>query len=289
MQLRCEDLPQAGIILIPHGSPEFPALLADITRCIESPPPGGPPPFPNLRTELPDPDDPASAILWNQSGKPICASTRIWKPGGTTVSTAGVPSLLLPFGLRDDRRAFETYWRTILPNSKRWLNRGRFLGSNADVRPPAGDEIWVGGVMGTGGGVGGFRGNPGAIALAIDAVFFATGECAGPDTWQLWEQTVLPARMYQQAAAGARKALQSGLDTAGILAAVEQITGKAVDGLPRPPVPFAGRFDAHDWHERARQEIARRVADMRRRSGDEKTVATLNDWADAQLPEFRRI
>jgi hypothetical protein len=204
MQLRCEGLRDAGIVLIPHDSPNFARLLSDITRHIKSPPPGGPPPLPNGKLELPDPGDPASAILWNGSGKPLCAWTVIWKPGGSSVFTANFGSLLLPFGHKPERRAFETYWRTIMPNSKRWLRAGAVLGTNADIRPPAGDEIWKGGVV-RGGGAG-VRRTPDTdtVTLTIDAAFFATGECAGPDTLQLWERVVFPAEVAQLVAAAAR-------------------------------------------------------------------------------------
>ena len=290
MQFRCEDLAQAGIVLIPHNASDFRALLTDITSHIESPPPGSPPAFPNERIELPDPDDPASAILWNQSGKPLCGWTRIWKPGGITVSTTGFPSLLLPFGLREDRRAFETYWHTILPNSKRWLSRRSVLGSNADVRPPSPEEVWVGGVVRFGGGAGGFRGDPDAVSLTIDAAFFATGECVGPDTRGLWNQIVPKAELCQQAALSVRRGVRAGTESARILSDVEKITGTALNGPPPPPPPPSmGRQDSHEWHENARQELARRIADMRRRLGDEKTVSTLDRWADATVPQFRRI
>jgi hypothetical protein len=109
--------------LIPSNSRAFQPLCSDIRRHIEAPPAGSPPPFPGETPDLPGRDDPASAILWNQSGKPIYAFTLIWKYGwkneefgdrtrsSTHIHGAGYPpSLLLPFGLREDRRAFETCW-----------------------------------------------------------------------------------------------------------------------------------------------------------------------------------
>jgi hypothetical protein len=291
MQFRCEDLPQAGIVLIPHDSPDFAPLLADITRHIESPPPGGPPPFPSPKLERPDPAEPASAILWNRSDKPLCAHTLVWKPGGIFLNGTGVfPSLLLPFGLPEERRAFEAYWRTILPQSKRWVSRDSTLGSNADVRPPAPEEIWKSGIMGWG-GAGGTRPRqePDTVTLTIDAAMFATGECAGPDTRQLWDQVVPAAEVTQQVASIARGGLQAGLSPARILADVEQVTGKSrVSAMPPPPPPFRS-VGPHAFREYARQKLADRIARMRKTGGDETTVATLSAWADAVVPKFRRI
>ena len=289
MQFVCEDLPAVGVRLIPHDSPNFAPLLADITRHIESPPSGGPPPLPDDPAVLPDPDDPASALLWNQSGKPICAYTLIWDPGGRfTLGVGSFPTLLLPFGLPEERRAFEAYWHTILPNSKRWVNSQTELGSNADLRPPAPDEVWKGGVMRWGSSAYARpRRQPDTVRLSLDAVFFATGECAGPDTKQLWEQIVFPAEVAQQVAAAARSGIHAGLSADRILAAVEQVTGTATRQPPDPPNPF-DRADPHEYYEHARWELANWIAHMRK-SGDEPTVATLNSWADARVPQFRRI
>ena len=97
MQFRCEDLRDAGVVLVSHDSSDFATLVAEITHHLESPPPGGPPPRPGARVELPDPDDEASAILWNRSGKPICAYTLVWEPGETYILGVGsMSSLLLP-------------------------------------------------------------------------------------------------------------------------------------------------------------------------------------------------
>ena len=54
-----------------------------------------------------------------------------------------------------------------------------------------------------------------------------------------------------------------------------------------PPPPFGSR-DPHELREYARQKFASQIANMWKAGGDEKTVATLNSWADARVPEFRR-
>jgi hypothetical protein len=87
MKFHCEDLARAGIVLIPSDSRAFQPLCSDIRRHIEAPPPGSPPPFPGETPDLPDADEPASAILWNQSEKPLCAFTLIWSFGDRTRSS----------------------------------------------------------------------------------------------------------------------------------------------------------------------------------------------------------
>jgi hypothetical protein len=289
MKFHCNDLAQAGVVLIPHDSRAFKPMCADIRKHLEAPSPGSPPPFPNETPDLPDEDDPASAILWNQSGKPICAYTLIWTPGGTHILGVGhYPSLLHPFGLTEDRRVFATYWQTILPHSKRYVYSGGVLGTNADVRPPAPDEQWKGGVMRWGGPGPHEEDRADKVTLTLDAVFFSTGECAGPDTRQLWDRVIAAAGVHQEVAATARHGVEARLDVDRILADVARITGKA-DHPPPPPGPPGwasepGLFREHElWH------LAKRISHMRTHFGNEKTVSMLSDWANAAVPQYRRL
>ncbi len=289
MKFHCNDLAQAGVVLIPHDSRAFQPLCADIRKHLEAPPPGSPPPFPDETPDLPDEDDPASAILWNQSGKPISAFTLIWTPGATDISGVGhYPSLLLPFGLREERRAFQTYWQTILPNSKRYIDRGGVLGANADVRPPAPDERWSGGVMRWGGRERHQEDRADAVTLTLDAVFFSTGECAGPDTRQLWEHVIAAAEVHREVAATARHGVEAAVGVEQTLADVERITGKA-DHLPPPPGPPGWASEPGLFREHERWHLAKRISHMRTHFGDDKTVSMLSDWADAAVPHYRRL
>jgi hypothetical protein len=297
MKFHCEDLARAGIVLIPSDSRAFQPLCSDISRHIEAPPPGSPSPFPDETPDLPGEDDPASAILWNQSEKPICAFTLIWKyhwkdegiGDRTSSHILGVghsPSLLLPFGLREDRRAFETYWQTILPGSKRYLENGCVLGTNADVRPPAPDEQWSGGVMRWGGGREQQSDRADTVTLTLDAAFFSTGECVGPDTNQLWEHVIIAAELYQEVATVACSGVEAGFDVEQILAEIEQITGDA--GHPPAPPPPDNRAETVSLRECERWRLAKRISHMRTHFGSDKTVSILGDWADASVPQYRR-
>jgi hypothetical protein len=292
MKFRCEDLAQPGVVLIPHGSPAFQPLCADIRKHLEAPPPGSPPAFAGETPDLPDEDDPASAILWNRSGKPICAFTLIWKNEkiGDSTLILGVghyPSLLHPFGLTEDRSAFQTYWQTILPQSKRYLDR--VLGTNADVRPPAPDEQWSGGVMRWGGGGRERHQDDRAdtVTLTLDAAFFSTGECAEPDTRQLWDRVIAATEVHQEVAATARRGVEEAFDAGQILADVEQIIGDA-GHPPPPPGPPGWAVEPSLFRERERWSLAGRISYMRTHFGDDKTVSILLDWADVVIPQYRR-
>jgi hypothetical protein len=300
MQFRCEDLRDAGVVLVPVGSPEFSPLLADIKRHLESPPAGSRPPLPGRRDEsVPAEIDPTAAILWNQSGKPISAWTLIWKYeeisghqySNSFIHGVGtVPSLLLPFGLNEDRRPFITYWQIILPGSKRYVSPDAIAGTNADVRPPAPEERWSGGIGGGGGGArgSGSRAELRSATLVLDAAFFADGECAGPDERQLWDQVVGTAELYRKIAATAREGLAKAISASDILVEIERITGPA--GGP-PPYQPATRGGPHReaFRGRAERSLARMIGMRRTHQGDDKTVAGLADWANTVLSAYRRI
>jgi hypothetical protein len=245
-----------------------------------------------------DRQDPASAILWNRSGNFICAWTTIWKyqdVAGCTFGSSCVlgvgarPSLLLPFGLTEERRRFFEYWQRIMPGSKRYLAGGSVMGTNADVRSPEPPEYWKGGVFGFSNGPPREHDEPiQAVALTLDAVFFSNGECAGPDKKQLFEHVVCDSEIHQQVGATARERFASGVDARGILDAVEAITGPA-DRVPPPPPDPDGNADLESFRERARWHIARWIAMTRPQRGDREIASALVDWADAVVPQYRRI
>src|SRR5260370_3188490 len=184
MEYRCEDLPRYGVVLLSPSSSEYAALLADIQKRLANPLPGSAP-------QLPDFEDPAAPtmILCNHSQTAIAALAWIWKfeletgrSTGSSVSTAGVPSVLAPFGLDERMRALYGYWHVILPGSKRGIRGSSMFGDNTDVRPPQPDELWIGGGVGGGGGSRRPLGLLKSVTLALDGVFFLDGGLAGPDT-----------------------------------------------------------------------------------------------------------
>jgi hypothetical protein len=189
--------------------------------------------------------------------------------------------------LREDRRAFETYWQTILPHSKRYLDGHRVLGTNADVRPPAPDEQWSGGVMRWGGGRGQQEDRADTVTLTLDAAFFSTGECVGPDTKQLWDRVIFAAEVHQEIAMAARRGVDAGFDVEQMLAEIEQITGGTGQPAPPPPPP-SGEAEPAWFGEHERWSLAKRISYMRTRFGNDKTVSILCDWADTAVPQYRR-
>ena len=128
-------------------------------------------------------------ILCNRSEKPIATLSWIWKfklqtgdSTGTAFSAASIPSVLAPFGLDDRLRKLYGYWYVILPGSKRGIRDSSMFGDNTDVRPPKPDELWEGGIAGSGGGFRHALGPLVSITLALDGVFFLDGGFTGPDT-----------------------------------------------------------------------------------------------------------
>jgi hypothetical protein len=89
------------------------------------------------------------------------------------------------------RRARTIYWQTVLPGSKRYLGGGQMIVDDSDVRPPQGDDVWKGAVVGGYGSGGSHTQKPAQrVTLAMDGVFFADGQFAGPNRGMLWEQVV---------------------------------------------------------------------------------------------------
>src|SRR3954471_6819953 len=108
MTFRCEDLKDAGLVLIPATSPDFAPLLSDIQERMDNPPPevAGMTEFVrrmnvgNISSE----DRATSAVLLNRSDKSIAAMELVWsyeEIGGRTYTRRRTLTfgkrLLLPF------------------------------------------------------------------------------------------------------------------------------------------------------------------------------------------------
>jgi len=296
----CEDLPQHGLLLVPPSSKDYDVLLADIRHRVNEPVEGSPP-FPErFRPRIVAEDLPTSAILLNRSEKAIVGLQAVWRveteTGRSFRHSRGMLSpdrVLLPFEPRD-RSAMKlyNYWNTILPGSKRYLAESGMVGDNTDVRPPADDEKWSGGMIAGGGGGGGAGRDPiRQITLILDAVFFLDGEFVGPDGDKLFERLIAEADAHRLVARIAKDGHAKGLSPAEILAEIEKVTGAAPD---RPPMPPGFRNPAatpEDLRGSALQNVAFRLG-MRRRfpqiGGEEQTVSAIMSWDDAVLPHFRK-
>jgi hypothetical protein len=287
MEFRCLGLPQFGLILIPPSSPEYDGMVADIQRRLDHPVTGSPPLLPaGFQPRIASEDRDTSAVLLNRGQKPVFALTLIWnyvEVSGRfyshtyTLGVGAFPSLLLPFGMTDHSRRLAGYWHIVLPGSKRYLGAGKMIGDNSDVRPPAPDEMWTGGIAGGGGGgrrMGGpvqFR----EVTLVIDGVFFTDGQFAGPNQGLLWEQVVSEGEATIQIAQLARQGHFDGLPNERIFATIDEITGPVPErGLSPWP---GGRADAESWKRYALGKLATMIAGMRRQTGDARTIYTLSD------------
>jgi hypothetical protein len=298
MEFRCEDLPQHGVVLIPPTSPEYDPLLADIQRRIDQPVAGSPPPLPEpMRPRISPENRDTSAILLNRSPKPIALIQQVWtfedaagRPSGSSsIGSGWNPSVLLPFGLPEKTLALYGYWHVILPGSKRYLNaQGEQAGDNSDVRPPAGDEIWRGGIAGGRGGGGNRRSAPLAkVTLTLDGVFFADGGFAGPNRKFLWEQVVHTATAHAEVATIARQGHHDGAPAGQILAKITDLTGPVSERPPMPVRPHEASPDSYRAASLGR--IAWQIDAQRKHLGDDATVILLLSWNDARPPHFHKL
>jgi hypothetical protein len=294
MEFRCQDLRDAGVVLVPPDSPEYKPLLAEIQRRLDHQPSDAPPspydtPFSSREVE-----DPLGAILLNRSAKPIVAWSLIYRweessgrSGGSNFRIGGGhPSILLPFGLSDRDRRFQMYWNTILPGSKRYLTSGKMLGDNRDVRPPTPEEEWKGSwfTMTFGDPHWPFEKMKTAI-LILDGIFFTDGEFVGANDLQLFEQIVCDAEIRRQVGKIARDQAVQGANASQVLAAVERITGPSRRAVPLPP---GGKWDDEALREYARATLAWQISSMRESLGEATLVEMLAGWADTELPDYRR-
>ena len=191
------------------------------------------------------------------------------------------PSLLLPFGLEEERRAFITYSQSILPGSKRFVTEHDFAGTNADVRPPGPGEMWKGGGFGSGGGGGGFvqRYPIVSTVLHLDAVFFADGEFVGADAAHLWDEVVVRSEVCRDLARVVR--------TRGV-EAIRELAASAYPHRPPPPPPPPLYRQTEDVRAHEMHHLARRIKWMCAGHGEEKAAALIAEWADTPLPDYRR-
>jgi hypothetical protein len=295
----CEDLPKQGLVLVPPTSGDYDTLLADIERRMANPIDGSPPYPEQLRPRIYPEDRPTSAILLNRSSKAIAALHVVWRfeteTGRSYRHSQGMLSaegLLLRFGRPDSHLKLHGYWHTILPGSKRYLGRSGMAGDNTDVRPPAPDEEWRGGMMGATGRGGGSRDELlRQVTLALDGVFFLDGEFVGPNIDRLFERTVAEAEAHRVVGRIARAGHEQGRSPAEIRAEIERVTGPAPD---RPPMDLAFRnagATLEDFRRAALQTVAYHLA-MRRRfpqaPDEEQTVLMVMAWSDTVVPNFRK-
>src|ERR1035438_10531369 len=205
MQFLCEDLRQFGVELIPPSAPEFDSLLADIRGRIDNPVEGSPPRLERISGRIDDADRETSAILVNRSPFGIAAIQQLWsftESGGRayTSSTgpgANNPSILLPYGIPEKALKLYGHWHVILPGSKRYLSRnGSLLGDNNDVRPPAGDEVWTGGMGGGGGGGGRSGGGRSKVSRSPSTMFSSPTGDSSARTGKNCESRLSPAQRH---------------------------------------------------------------------------------------------
>ena len=299
MEFLCEDLPQHGLILVPPASPDYESLLADIQARVSLSTEGAPPIPERFRPRISEQDRSTSAILLNKSPKAIAAMQVVWQfetaTGRSYSHSRGMLSaqnLLLPFGRQDASWAkIFGYWQTILPGSKRYLSESGMIGDNTDVRPPAADEKWRGGVvMGGGRGGGTFSDPVKQITLVLDGVFFLDGEFVGPDSGKLFERTVADAGAHLTVAKIAQDAHNNGLTPTEILGEIEKVTGPATEF---PALDLVRNPDAtpEEFRQAALKQIASQLTRSRQfpqGSNDERTVYMVMAWAQTVLPQFRK-
>jgi hypothetical protein len=290
----CEDLPKHGLVLVPPASEDYDSLLSDIQRRLADPIDGSPP-FPErLRPRIPPEDRPISAILLNRSSKTIAALQVVWRfeteTGRSYRHSQGMLSprgLLLRFGRSDDAQfKLYGYWHTVLHGSK------RYLGDNTDVRPPAPDEKWRGGMIGgTGRGGGNSRDPVRQVTLVLDGVFFLDGEFVGPNAERLFEQTVADAEAHLIVARITREGHNEGLRPGEILAQIERAAGPAPERAPMDLAFLNPGASQEEFRRAALQTIAFQLAMGRRfpeAPDEERTVFMVMGWNDTVLPHFRK-
>lgn len=271
MTFRCEDLREHGLILVPNTSLEYDPLLEDIQRRIENPPPGMPANVHRMFVGAIDPEDRStSAILLNQSGKPIVSMEVVWRheqtDGRAPTHTRSWNDVIgqRPSSLMD-------YWRHVLPGSKRYISKSGPVGDNSDVRPPAPEEIPTGGGGGSGRGLGHPRAGIVKVTLALAGVFFLGGEFAGSEESGIWERAVAAIAVWQEIGKLLREG--NGFDR------VEALTGPR--GLPPPP-PL-------DSRGHVLRRCAQTIAHYRKLYGDEAARERLISYIADDLPELRRL
>lgn len=290
------------MVLVPPGSAEYDPLLADIQHRIQQPTDGAPPIPEKFRPSISDEERPTSAILLNESAKAIAGMLAVWRfetATGRSYSHSremlSVHSLLLPFGRLDESwLKISGYWQTILPGSKRYLSESGLVGDNSDVRPPAADEKWRGGITMMSGRSGGSFPEPlRGVTLILDGVFLLDGEFVGPNSQKLFERTVANAEAHMIIAKVASDAKSRGLSATEILDEVEKVTGPAPEH-PGTVIRVLRNPDAsiQDFRRAALEEIAYQLARHYRFPqafrDHEDAVSMIIGWNKTAIPDFRR-
>jgi hypothetical protein len=292
MALVCEDLARYGVVLIPTSTTEYFGLLADIEHRLQTRPEGAPPVDDAAISRISEHDTSGSAILLNRAQVAIASIAYRWSNTLTCLPGTN-PSVLLPFGMDERRRKFDAYWNTIFPGSKRLMTcDGSRHGDNTDVRSPAADELWRGGPGFWSVNAGRWPHRPQPSKLTLDGVFFVDGGFAGPNQLGSWEQTLSAAEAHLACGAMAQEARGKGTPAAEFFAEVQAFTGSTdEDGMPVPPPPHWGFMpvDPEAIRKYQRQMVGRRVAAVRKHSGDEAAFAQIEDWADAPVPRFHKL
>jgi hypothetical protein len=253
------------VVLVPPSAQEYEILLMNIQHRANAPLDGSPP-FPEgFRPRIIPEERPTSAILLNRNPKSIVGLQVVWRfetdTGRTFRRSQGMLSpknLLLPFHHQDESATkLYTYWQTIFSGSKRYIGESGLVGDNTDVRPPADDEKWRGGIIaGCGGGGGNSRDPIRQVTLVLDGVFFLDGEFVGPDDQKMFERTVADAEAHRTVAKIAKEAHQQGLSPAKILVEIKKLTGVAPDHPPIPPNLRNPSATQEDFRAAALQTIA---------------------------------
>jgi hypothetical protein len=296
MEFFCEDLRDAGIVLVPPSSPEYGPLLTNLEQRSSCPPLSA---LPSASSELMAPlnrQDPTAAVLLNQSGKAIAAWTLVWRyeefqgrkySSSYTMGSRQVPSLLLPFGMQEAQRKSASYWEVILPGSARYVSGGDMFGDNTDVRLPTTEERRNEGGIGSGGS----RRDPKPIdqmkyvTLAVDGMFFSDGEFVGPNQHHLFENVACWAEAHHEVAVVAHGERERGADACRILASVAELTGPADDGAV---LHHEVKGNLEGLRHDAKSRIAWAISAMQKMWGDEAAASMLVSWADGSLPQYRR-
>lgn len=276
MALVCEDLARYGVVLIQPSTAEYFDLLPDIERSVQNRPKGAPPVDPDAISRISEHEPNGSAILVNRADVAIAALAYVWSfpgRGGGVLPHNRTPgtnsSILLPFGVDDRARKFDSYWHTIFPGSKRLLMRdGSQYGDNTDVRPPAADELWHGGFFRSSSGSSNHDLEP--LKLTLDGVFFVDGGFAGPNRLGSWEQTVFAAETYLDCAALARDP-------------------PTMPSPPPPTVSESGLPDPEPIRQYQRQDVGWRILSMREYQSDESLMTRIAACADSPVPKFHKL
>jgi hypothetical protein len=297
---RCQDLPDAGLILVPPSSPDYARLLKDIQYQIAALPVSLR--LAQLTGEVKAPgEQPNTAILLNKSAKSIVSIEVQWRyeyASGRTMSfrsfntTPILRDFLLPITPASDPvQRQRAYWYAILPGSRRYISESGIAGVNTDVRPPNGEEIWTGPLVSFG-GMQRRRLPPNdtvrSVTLILDGIFFQDGEFVGPDAAGLWESVTSEARMRLAIAkiASAGKASETSSDA--IFEEIAEITGPPPDtstpgGNMHPPPKTPAEFEKD-----TAMRLASSIEQQRHNLGDDRVIQLLAAAAGSPKVDFRR-